>query len=124
MTLNLKGLNCPLPVIRSIRAVKLLLAGDILQVLVTDRGGDGFRGILLGNTINITPEIRIQGSKVLLDVKSASCVLDGLFDLETIAHNSGISKQACHVCFCILGNTFAIEGVERLSVVLAFLQDR
>ncbi len=36
MTLNLKGLNCPLPVIRSIRAVKLLLAGDILEVLVTD----------------------------------------------------------------------------------------
>ena len=49
MTLNLKGLNCPLPVIRSIRAVKLLLAGDILQVLVTDRGGYGFRGILRGH---------------------------------------------------------------------------
>jgi tRNA 2-thiouridine synthesizing protein A len=35
-TLDVKGLNCPLPVLRANKVVKGLMAGDVLQVLVTD----------------------------------------------------------------------------------------
>ena len=34
-TLDVKGLNCPLPVLRANKVVKGLMAGDVLQVLVT-----------------------------------------------------------------------------------------
>ena len=35
-TLDVKGLNCPLPVLRANKVVKGLMGGDVLQVLVTD----------------------------------------------------------------------------------------
>jgi tRNA 2-thiouridine synthesizing protein A len=35
-TLDVKGLNCPLPVLRANKVVKGLIAGDVLRVLVTD----------------------------------------------------------------------------------------
>ena len=35
-TLDVKGLNCPLPVLRANKVLKGLMAGDVLQVLVTD----------------------------------------------------------------------------------------
>ena len=35
-TLDVKGLNCPLPVLRANKVVKGLMAGDVLRVLVTD----------------------------------------------------------------------------------------
>lgn len=34
--LDLKGLNCPLPVLRANKKMKELMAGDILEVEVTD----------------------------------------------------------------------------------------
>lgn len=36
--LDLKGLKCPLPVLKARRAMKELAGGDILQVLATDPG--------------------------------------------------------------------------------------
>jgi tRNA 2-thiouridine synthesizing protein A len=36
-TLDLKGLQCPLPVLRANKALRLLQAGDELRVLATDR---------------------------------------------------------------------------------------
>ena len=34
--LDVKGLNCPLPVLRANKVIKGLMAGDMLQVLATD----------------------------------------------------------------------------------------
>ncbi len=34
--LDLKGLNCPLPVLRANKKMKELMAGDILEIEVTD----------------------------------------------------------------------------------------
>ncbi len=34
--LDAKGLNCPLPVLRALKAVKELMPGDHLEVLATD----------------------------------------------------------------------------------------
>lgn len=37
-TVDAKGLNCPLPVLRAKKALKELSAGDTLEVLATDPG--------------------------------------------------------------------------------------
>lgn len=34
--LDLKGLSCPLPVLKANKAMKELLAGDVLEVIATD----------------------------------------------------------------------------------------
>lgn len=36
-TLDVKGMSCPLPVLRANRALRALAAGDRLRVLATDR---------------------------------------------------------------------------------------
>ena len=37
-TVDAKGLNCPVPVLRAKKALKSLSAGDTLEVLATDPG--------------------------------------------------------------------------------------
>ena len=37
-TLDTKGLNCPLPVLKAKKALKDLAAGDLLEVIATDPG--------------------------------------------------------------------------------------
>ena len=37
-SLDLKGLSCPLPIIKTARAMKELAAGELLKVLATDPG--------------------------------------------------------------------------------------
>ncbi len=34
--LDLKGLSCPLPVLKANKAIKELIAGDVLEILATD----------------------------------------------------------------------------------------
>ena len=36
--LDVKGLNCPLPILRAKKAIKDIASGDTLQVLATDPG--------------------------------------------------------------------------------------
>ncbi len=38
LTLDLKGLSCPLPVIKTAKAMKELQAGEMLEVFATDPG--------------------------------------------------------------------------------------
>ena len=38
MTLDAKGLSCPLPIVKTAQAIKQLLPGDVLEVLATDPG--------------------------------------------------------------------------------------
>ncbi len=37
-TLDTKGMNCPLPILKAKKAIKELESGDTLQVLATDPG--------------------------------------------------------------------------------------
>ncbi len=37
-TLDTKGLNCPIPILRAKKAIVALDAGDVLEVLATDPG--------------------------------------------------------------------------------------
>lgn len=37
-TLDTKGLNCPLPILKAKKALKDLAAGEVLEVLTTDPG--------------------------------------------------------------------------------------
>ena len=38
MTLDTKGMNCPLPILKAKKAIKSLAAGETLEVLSTDPG--------------------------------------------------------------------------------------
>lgn len=38
MSLNLKGLSCPLPIIKTAKAMKELAPGQVLEVFATDPG--------------------------------------------------------------------------------------
>jgi tRNA 2-thiouridine synthesizing protein A len=37
-TLDLKGLSCPLPIVKTAKAMKELSSGDVVEVLATDPG--------------------------------------------------------------------------------------
>jgi tRNA 2-thiouridine synthesizing protein A len=37
-SLDLKGLSCPLPIVKTAQAVKELASGDVIEVLATDPG--------------------------------------------------------------------------------------
>jgi len=37
-TLDLKGLSCPLPIVKTAQAVKELASGDLIEALATDPG--------------------------------------------------------------------------------------
>ena len=37
-TLDLKGLSCPLPIVKTAKAMKELASGDVIEVLATDPG--------------------------------------------------------------------------------------
>lgn len=37
-TLDLKGLSCPLPIVKTAQAMKALTTGDVVEVLTTDPG--------------------------------------------------------------------------------------
>ena len=37
-TLDLKGLSCPLPIVKTAKALRDLAAGDVIEVLATDPG--------------------------------------------------------------------------------------
>jgi len=38
LTLDLKGLSCPLPIVKTAKAIKELQPGDLVEVLATDPG--------------------------------------------------------------------------------------
>lgn len=38
VTLDLKGLSCPVPIVKTAKAVKELAAGDLIEALATDPG--------------------------------------------------------------------------------------
>lgn len=38
VTLDLKGLSCPLPIVKTAKAVKELLPGDVIEAVATDPG--------------------------------------------------------------------------------------
>lgn len=37
-TLDLKGLSCPMPIVKTAKAMKGLIQGDVVEVLATDPG--------------------------------------------------------------------------------------
>jgi tRNA 2-thiouridine synthesizing protein A len=38
ITVDAKGLNCPMPIVKTAQAVKTMASGDTLEVLATDPG--------------------------------------------------------------------------------------
>jgi tRNA 2-thiouridine synthesizing protein A len=38
LSLDLKGLSCPLPIVKTAKAIKALASGEVVEVLATDPG--------------------------------------------------------------------------------------
>ena len=46
-TLDLKGLSCPLPIVKTAQAIRELQSGDLIEALATDPGiGRRLRGVV------------------------------------------------------------------------------
>ena len=50
--LDVKGLNCPLPILRAKKAIKDLAAGSVLEVIATDPGSVADFGAFCNQTGN------------------------------------------------------------------------
>jgi hypothetical protein len=50
--------------------------------------------------------------------------LDCGCDLQSVAHDPGVAKQPLHIARAIAGDLLCAESIERLPIVLPFLQNR
>jgi len=67
-TLDVKGLNCPMPVVKAKQAIDALEPGEILEVLATDPGSvsdiDGWAGSTAGVELLDQTEAEEDGTTV------------------------------------------------------------
>lgn len=62
--LDTEGMNCPLPVIKTKKALEGLKSGQVLEVRVTDRGSITDIPLLLSRLGYELPEIRDKGEVI------------------------------------------------------------
>lgn len=62
MTLDAKGLNCPLPILRARKALKELPSGAMLEILATDPGSVKDFEAFCRTTGNVLVESRMDGA--------------------------------------------------------------
>lgn len=60
-TENLKGLNCPMPVLKTKKALDTMTAGQVLQVEITDPGSKADIPAMLKRTGNELIEMKEEG---------------------------------------------------------------
>jgi len=95
---------------------------------VRDRAGGRYLrhalpGILNGSPAGETPQIRIQRTKFLLDLKHAVGVVDDGIDFCPVAHNASVGEQLLHFLNAIAGNHIDLKIVKSLPEVFPFTQD-
>ena len=91
------------------------------------RGGDVFERFPVvadRRSINKLPEIGIERSEFLLDFKHGAGVGHGGLNFEPVADDAGILEQRVDFTFVVTGDFSRIEVVERLAIILPFVQDR
>ena len=71
-TLDVKGLNCPLPVLRVRKALKELPAGGTLEVLATDPGSAADFEAFCRTTGNELVEAAVEGDVYRFLIKRAA----------------------------------------------------
>ena len=69
--LDVKGLNCPLPILRAKKALKDMPTGDTLQVLATDPGAVKDFEAFCRSTGNELVESKVEGKVYQFLIKRA-----------------------------------------------------
>lgn len=67
--LDVKGLNCPLPILRTKKALKTVAVGDMLQVVATDPGSVKDMDVFCRQTGNELVEWRDEGGVYTFVIK-------------------------------------------------------
>jgi tRNA 2-thiouridine synthesizing protein A len=71
-TADLKGLNCPMPVLKTKKAIEALEAGQILEVEVTDPGSKSDIPAMLKRTGNELLEMKEEGNVIKFLIKKVA----------------------------------------------------
>jgi tRNA 2-thiouridine synthesizing protein A len=71
-TLDASGLNCPLPVLKTKKALSGLAAGQQLEVISTDPGSKGDMAVFAEATGNLLIESREEGGKFIYVIEKSS----------------------------------------------------
>jgi tRNA 2-thiouridine synthesizing protein A len=72
MTLDAKGLNCPLPILRARKSLKELPSGATLKILATDPGSVKDFEAFCRTTGNELVESRVDGSTYVFLIRHTS----------------------------------------------------
>jgi tRNA 2-thiouridine synthesizing protein A len=67
--LDVRGLSCPMPVVRTAKAMKTLEAGQILKIMATDRGSLADMPAWAHSTGNTLLESREEGDTFVFFVR-------------------------------------------------------
>jgi tRNA 2-thiouridine synthesizing protein A len=71
MTLDCTGLSCPMPILKTKKAIDSLQAGQVLKMIATDPGSIPDINAWTRKTGNILLESRQEGSKYVFFLKKA-----------------------------------------------------
>lgn len=71
-TLDAKGLNCPLPILKAKKALKEVPSGGILEVLATDPGAVKDFEAFCRSTGNELVESRTEGNTYIFLIKNTN----------------------------------------------------
>ncbi|MFH1795636.1 MAG: sulfurtransferase TusA family protein [Pseudomonadota bacterium] len=69
LTLDAKGLNCPLPILRAKKALKELATGKTLEILATDPGSVKDFEAFCRTTGNELVESRVDGGTYVFTIR-------------------------------------------------------
>src|SRR5579863_9675482 len=81
-------------------------------------------GIYSRMTIDEAPNIGVERPEFVFRFEECLCVLNGGFDLQPVANDSGISQKSSHLSPIVLGDHLSVELIERCAIVLAFAENR
>lgn len=71
-TLNARGLNCPLPILRTKKQISAMRDGEILQIIATDPGSVKDLQAFCKQTGNILLESREENGEFIFQIRKIS----------------------------------------------------
>ncbi len=70
-TLDVKGLSCPLPVLRANKAMKEMIPGDVLEILATDPDSPADFEVFCESTGNELLGVEDSGGGFVIQIRKA-----------------------------------------------------
>ena len=71
-----------------------------------------------------TPQVGVEGAEFLAHGEEQLCVLDRGRDFQSVPYDSGVAKQPLEIACTVMRNFFRPKSIERLPIVVSFVQNR